>query len=151
MKKRILSLALAFTLVLSAFSLASCKPSGVPDGPAKGALTTKSLQNIYKADAVDTTGTLFEKFRIQNVYDMGAGKLLIEGYSQEDGRYEDKYYITDITLKNATEMTIAKVDDENTNTYIQNVTVNPADSSIWYIKNVYTYVEYDMDLSLIHI
>ena len=68
---------------------------------------------------------------------MNDGKLLVCGYTTED--YEDKYYITDIDFKNASEMTIKKAEGQNSGTYIQNVTVNPTDGSIWYVKNVYSY------------
>ena len=139
MKKRIFSLVLAAVMLLNAFSLTACKPqtSPVDAKPGEGALTTKSLQNVYKAEAVSTIGTVFENLRISDVVKMTDGKLLVSGYSTAD--YEDKYYITDETFQNASELTITKEQTENSETYINNLRVNPADGSIWYIKNVYTY------------
>ena len=138
MKKRLLSLALAAVMTVSSLALTACNPSSDVSGkPGKGALTTRDLTNIYKADSVSTVGTIFENLQINQVYKMNDGKLLVCGYTTED--YEDKYYITDIDFKNASEMTIKKAEGQNSGTYIQNVTVNPTDGSIWYVKNVYSY------------
>lgn len=138
MKKRLLSLALAAVMAFSSLALTACKPSSSVDGkPGKGALTTRDLTNIYKADSISTVGTIFENLQINQVYKMNDGKLLVCGYTTDT--YEDKYYITDLDFKNASEMTIKKAEGQNTDTYIQNVTVDPTDGSIWYIKNVYTY------------
>lgn len=138
MKKRLLSLALAAVMTFSSLALTACNGGTSVDGkPGNGARTTKDLTNVYKADSVSTVGTLFENLQINQVYKMNDGKLLVCGYTTED--YEDKYYITDIDFKNASEMTIKKAEGQNTETYIQNVTVDPTDGSIWYIKNVYTY------------
>ncbi len=138
MKKRLLSLALAAVMAFSSLALTACKPSSSVDGkPGKGALTTRDLTNIYKADSISTVGTIFENLQINQVYKMNDGKLLVCGYTTDT--YEDKYYITDLDFKNASEMTIKKAEGQNTDTYIQNVAVDPTDGSIWYIKNVYTY------------
>ena len=138
MKKRLLSLALAAVMAFSSLVLTACKQGSSVDGrPGKGALTTRDLTNIYKADSISTVGTIFENLQINQVYKMNDGKLLVCGYTTDT--YEDKYYITDLDFKNASEMTIKKAEGQNTDTYIQNVTVDPTDGSIWYIKNVYTY------------
>ena len=138
MKKRLLSLALAAVMAFSSLALTACKQGSSVDGrPGKGALTTRDLTNIYKADSISTVGTIFENLQINQVYKMNDGKLLVCGYTTDT--YEDKYYITDLDFKNASEMTIKKAEGQNTDTYIQNVTVDPTDGSIWYIKNVYTY------------
>ena len=138
MKKRLLSLALAAVMAFSSLALTACKQGSSVDGkPGKGALTTRDLTNIYKADSISTVGTIFENLQINQVYKMNDGKLLVCGYTTDT--YEDKYYITDLDFKNASEMTIKKAEGQNTDTYIQNVAVDPTDGSIWYIKNVYTY------------
>ena len=125
-------------MTFSSLALTACNGGTSVDGkPGNGARTTKDLTNVYKADSVSTVGTLFENLQINQVYKMNDGKLLVCGYTTED--YEDKYYITDIDFKNASEMTIKKAEGQNSDTYIQNVTVNPTDGSIWYVKNVYTY------------
>lgn len=144
MKKRLLSLALAAVMTFSSLALTACNPSANVDGkPAKGALTTKDLTNIYKADSISTVGTIFENLQINQVYKMNDGKLLVCGYTTDT--YEDKYYITDLDFKNASEMTIKKAEGQNTETYIQNVAVSPTDGSIWYVKNVYSYTDADSD------
>ena len=138
MKKRLLSLALAAVMAFSSLALTACKQGSSVDGkPGKGARTTRDLTNIYKADSISTVGTIFENLQINQVYKMNDGKLLVCGYTTDT--YEDKYYITDLDFKNASEMTIKKAEGQNTDTYIQNVAVDPTDGSIWYIKNVYTY------------
>lgn len=144
MKKRLLSLALAAVMAFSSLALTACKPSSSVDGkPGKGALTTRDLTNIYKADSISTVGTIFENLQINQVYKMNDGKLLVCGYTTDT--YEDKYYITDLDFKNASEMTIKKAEGQNTETYIQNVAVSPTDGSIWYVKNVYSYTDADSD------
>ena len=141
MKKRLLSLLLAFTMLLSTMSLASCTPASSPvnSKPGSGALTTKNLQNIYQASAISTIDTIFENLEINSLYKLNNGKFLVNAYSNDT--YEQKYYITDIDFKNASELTISKSDSANSETYVQSITVNPDDGSIWYIKNVYTYTE----------
>ncbi len=144
MKKRLLSLALAAVMAFSSLALTACKPGSSVDGkPGKGALTTRDLTNIYKADSISTVGTIFENLQINQVYKMNDGKLLVCGYTTDT--YEDKYYITDLDFKNASEMTIKKAEGQNTETYIQNVAVSPTDGSIWYVKNVYSYTDADSD------
>ena len=138
MKKRLLSIALAAVMAFSSLALSSCNGGTSVDGkPGKGARTTRDLTNVYKADSVSTVGTIFENLQINNVYKMNDGKLLVCGYTKED--YEDKYYITDTDFKNASEMTVNKAEGKNTETYVQNVVVNPADGTIWYGKQNYTY------------
>ena len=115
MKKRLLSLALAAVMAFSSLALTACKPSSSVDGkPGKGALTTRDLTNIYKADSISTVGTIFENLQINQVYKMNDGKLLVCGYTTDT--YEDKYYITDLDFKNASEMTIKKAEGQNTDT-----------------------------------
>ncbi len=144
MKKRLLSLALAAVMTFSSLALTACNGGTSVDGkPGNGARTTKDLTNVYKADSVSTVGTLFENLQINQVYKMNDGKLLVCGYTTDT--YEDKYYITDLDFKNASEMTIKKAEGQNTETYIQNVTVDPTDGSIWYVKNVYSYTNADSD------
>lgn len=141
MKKRLLSLLLVFTMLLSTMSLASCTPASSPvnSKPGSGALTTKNLQNIYQASAISTIDTIFENVEINSLYKLKDGKFLVNAYTTDT--YEQKYYITDIDFKNASELTISKSDSANSETYVQSITVNPDDGSIWYIKNVYTYTE----------
>lgn len=141
MKKRLLSLLLVFTMLLSTMSLASCTPASSPvnSKPGSGALTTKNLQNIYQASAISTIDTIFENVEISSLYKLKDGKFLVNAYTTDT--YEQKYYITDIDFKNASELTISKSDLPNSETYVQSITVNPDDGSIWYIKNVYTYTE----------
>ena len=141
MKKRLLSLLLAFTMLLSTMSLASCTPASSPvnSKPGSGALTTKNLQNIYQASAISTIDTIFENVEINSLYKLKDGKFLVNAYSNDT--YEQKYYITDIDFKNASELTISKSDSANSETYVQSITVNPDDGSIWYIKYVYSNTE----------
>ena len=148
MKRRILSLALAGVMTFSALALSACKPAStdVDSKPGKGALTTRSLQNVYKAESISTVGTIFENLQIQQVMKLADGKLLVQGSTKED--YTEKYYITDTEFKNASEMTIVKAEGENTETYINNLTVNPADGSIWYVKQIYTYQETTGDVDI---
>ena len=148
MKKRLLSLLLAFTMLLSTMSLASCTPASSPvnSKPGSGALTTKNLQNIYQASAISTIDTIFENVEINSLYKLNNGKFLVNAYSNDT--YEQKYYITDIDFKNASELTISKSDSANSETYVQSITVNPDDGSIWYIKNVYSYTEQVVDDSV---
>ena len=145
MKKKLLSLLLVFTMLLSTMSLASCTPASSPvnSKPGSGALTTKNLQNIYQASAISTIDTIFENVEINSLYKLKDGKFLVNAYTTDT--YEQKYYITDIDFKNASELTISKSDSANSETYVQSITVNPDDGSIWYIKNVYTYSETPID------
>ena len=141
MKKKLLSLLLAFTMLLSTMSLASCTPASSPvnSKPGSGALTTKNLQNIYQASAISTIDTIFENVEINSLYKLKDGKFLVNAYTTDT--YEQKYYITDIDFKNASELTISKSDLPNSETYVQSITVNPDDGSIWYIKYVYSSTE----------
>ncbi len=143
MKKRLMSLALAVTMVVSTLTLAACNGSTDSGKPAKGARTTRDLTNVYKAEAVSTLGTTFESLRISSVTALGEGKLLVWGQTKED--YEQKYYITDVTFQNASELVIPKEEGKNTETYIQNLVADTATGNIWYIKNVYTYSDPEAD------
>ena len=128
MKKRLLSLALAAVMTFSSLALTACNGGTSVDGkPGNGARTTKDLTNVYKADSVSTVGTLFENLQINQVYKMNDGKLLVCGYTTED--YEDKYYITDIDFKNASEMTIKKAEGQNSDTHIRNGKAIPTNAS----------------------
>lgn len=146
MKKRLLSLALAVTMVASTLILGSCDGSGDSGKTIKGARTTRDLTNVYKAEAINTVGTTFEKLRISNVYALNDGKLLVWGYTEDD--YEDKYYITDPSFQNASELVLPKAEGENTETYMQNLVSDSKTGNIWYIKNVYTYSEANDDTTV---
>ncbi len=148
MKKRIICLVLASLMLVGTVALTSCqRKSPLDAGIGKGALTTKSLQNIYKAESISTLGTVFENMEINRVYPLKNDKFLVQGYTRDE--YMEKYYITDVTFQNASEMPIVKAGGQNTETYISRISVNNADGSIWYIKNVYTYEEPTVDDSVI--
>ena len=90
MKKRLLSLLLVFTMLLSTMSLASCTPASSPvnSKPGSGALTTKNLQNIYQASAISTIDTIFENVEINSLYKLKDGKFLVNAYTTDT--YEQK-------------------------------------------------------------
>lgn len=143
MKKRLMSLVLAAVMLASTLTLAACNGSTDSGKPAKGARTTRDLTNVYKAEAVSTVGTVFENLRINSLTSLGDGKLLVWGSTKED--YEEKYYITDMTFQNASELDVGKAEGKNTETYIQNMVADTASGSLWYIKNVYTYADPEVD------
>lgn len=142
MLKRIVCLFLTAVMLVSACFLGACSPktSLVDAKPAKGALTTKSLTNVYQAQAVSTLDTVFEKMEIHQIKHLKDNSILIAGYDTET--YDNKYYITDIDLKNAKELSINKSEDANTESYVNNVIVDAENEVIWYTKNVYSYTEY---------
>ncbi len=138
MTKKILSVFLAAVMLFSAFTLSSCKPqvSPVDARPASNALTTKSLTNIYQAQAVSTLDTVFENVEINGIHKLAGGKLLVNCFTRDT--YETKYYITDETFKEATEMPVIKAEGKGSDTYVNQIATD-ANGNIWYIKYVYTY------------
>ncbi len=142
MKKRIICLVVAAVMILSSVALGSCSPktSPVDAQPARGALTTKSLTNVYQAQAVSTLDTVFEKMEINEIKFLSDNKIFVSGYDTKT--YETKYYITDINLKNTTEFSINKPEGENIEAYINNLVIDEKNGFIWYTKNIYSYVEY---------
>ncbi len=136
MKKRILSLALAILMIFSCISLASCTKTNTSGAPEKGALTTKSLQNVFRAENLPLSGTVLENFAIQRMSKLSDGKILIQGYDVDN--YEETNYITDYAFSSFTEVPFAKEEGENVSSSFQCVTSGP-DGSVWYIKSVYHY------------
>lgn len=129
-------------MLFSTFALGSCSPrtSPVDAQPAKGALTTKNLTNVYQAQAVSTLDTVFEKMEINEIKYLSDNKIFVSGYDTKS--YESKYYITDINLKNTIEFSINKPEGENVEAHINNLIVDAENEVIWYTKNIYSYVEY---------
>ena len=141
MKKRITALLLAAVMLLAAVALAGCGGGKVdPNGkPASGALTTKSLTGVYKAEAVPVIGTVLEKLELNNVTDLGGGRLIVMGYDRNNG-YEAHRYITDTDFKTFSELPVTKNDASGYSTDIGALFAGP-DGSIWYFKNVWYYPE----------
>ncbi len=123
---------LAAVMLFSAVVLSSCS---ITPKESK-ALTTRSLINIYQAQAVSLLDTVFENTEINSIQKISDGKLLVTCFTRDT--YENKYYITDETFKEATEMPFVKADGKGTDTYINQIVVD-GDGNIWYIKYVYTY------------
>lgn len=138
MKKRILSVILVAVMLLSTLSLSACKEhtSAVDAEPAADALTTKNLDNIYQAQAISTLGTVFENTEIERTYNLADGKILVNCYDKDT--YDQKYYITDIDLKNVSEMPISKPAGDN-DVYVNSIITDRNTGDIWYVKHVYRY------------
>ncbi len=139
MKKRIISVFLAVLFIVSCFTFSSCTPGTSPVNakPGKGALTTRSLNNIYSAQDVSVLGTQLENVQIGEVFVLGDDKLLVSGNDKKT--YEMKYYITDLSFKNCTEVTLCDTTNENAQEYVNMITVDKDGGAIWYIKNIYYY------------
>ena len=140
--KKIISVILAVVMAASCSSLLfSC--TGGSGKSSSGALTTRDLTNVYKADSISTYGTIFESCEISSVVNLYNGRLLVVGQDTEN--YDEKYYITDVDFKNASELPIVKETGDNVSTYIYQLAVDKADGSIYYLKDVYKYVPYEGD------
>ncbi len=144
MKKRILSALLAILMVFSMVALSACKNDKMVGGkPKPGALTTKSLKNIYSAKELEVKGTALEGIELYRVQRLSGNKLLITG--QDNKNYEEKHIITDADLSFVKELPLNKPDNENSHTYIQSIAADKQTGEIWYLKNVYTYVQQPVD------
>lgn len=145
MKKKILSILLAGSMLFSAFAMTSCSDnSSIIDAkPQKGALTTKSLNNVYSAENISLLGTVFENMQLTGVYALTENKIFVEAYDKET--YETQYFITDLDFKNTSELNLLSGDGENTEEYVQRLVIDEKNGGIWYIKNVYRYTDSDTD------
>lgn len=137
MKKRIFGFILAVIMAVSCFTFASCKDntSVIDEKPGEGALTTKSLTNIYSAEAVSLLDTALENIEIGSIMPFSDDKLLVTGYDTKS--YDQKYFITDITFKDAKEIKLTKASDENSDEYVNSFAADTENGVIWYVKNTY--------------
>ncbi len=142
MKKKILCIVLAVILAITPLVMSSCqKENEVIDlSPESGAMTTKDLKNVYKSEIINLKGTDFENLEISSVIKLNDEKFVVNGY--DNVNYTSNYYITDINFKNSTVVPLSKTNNDY-NAYINIITSNPADGSIWYIKNEYYYSYYE--------
>ena len=90
MLKRIVCLFFAAVMLVSVCFLGSCSPKAslVDAKPAKGALTTKSLTNVYQAQAVSVLDTVFENMEIYQIKHLKDNSVLVSGYDK--GTYENE-------------------------------------------------------------
>lgn len=151
MKKRVFSLIIALVLVTCTVLMSSCGPGSVHTAsllsdPEPGALTTKNLNNIYKAESISLLDTVFEDLRLGSVYDAGENKLLVSGYNDED--YQTHWYLTDLSLKNVVEIDTSEREVENAtvDSYINYVIPDADSKSIFYIREEYIYYNAEQNI-----
>ncbi len=136
MKKKILCIVLSVLLAITPLVFSACEKKGIDLSVESGAMTTKDLKNVYKSEIIKLTGTDFEKLDLSNVIKISDDTFVLNGYDTEN--YENKYFITDISFKEGTEIPLTKSDDRYS-VYINGFTANPQDKSMFYTKNEYFY------------
>lgn len=140
MRKKILCLLMAVIMILSSVALSSCKITKGGDGkPESGALTTKNLNNIYRAEAISLRGTPLEELEIEKVIFLFDDYFLISGWNKNgDG---SSLYISDSNFKNFKKVDVLQPDTDTHYEYLNywQVGVDKEDKAVWIIKYVNDY------------